>query len=80
MVVQERYFGFLGQSVGRQNAKQLSYIEARSREINPSGEFVDPWGNPYRIVMTPDPFIYSCGRNRIDEQGGGDDITSGKKP
>ena len=59
----------LGENVGGQNPKRLSYIEAKPREINAQGEFIDPWGNPYRIVIRDVPFVYSCGADGIDQQG-----------
>jgi len=42
----------------------------------------DPWGQPYRWTMVtgndgnPRAVVYSCGPNRMDETGSGDDITS----
>lgn len=65
-----------GQSVGGQNPKKASYIEAAAGEMNSRGEFVDPWGTPYRIIIGSPPRVYSCGPNRVDEGGGGDDIAS----
>ena len=68
----------LGQSVGDQNPQKLDYIETEAHEINAAGELIDPWGTPYRILFTPSARVYSCGPNRVDEQGNGDDITSWK--
>lgn len=48
-----------------------------SYEMNAAGEFIDPWGTPYRLVSGPLIRAYSCGPNATDEQGGGDDIVSG---
>jgi type II secretory pathway pseudopilin PulG len=67
-----------GESVNGQNPKKLDYIEAQSREVNGIGEFVDPWGQPYRILMDPKPRVYSTGPNHADEHGEGDDIASWK--
>ncbi len=67
-----------GQSMGDQNPQKLDYIEAEAHEINAAGELIDPWGTPYRILFTPSARVYSCGPNRLDEQGNGDDITSWK--
>jgi len=67
-----------GESVNGQNPKKLDYIEAQPHEVNASGEFVDPWGEPYRFSVDPNVRVYSCGPNRIDEQGAGDDIASWK--
>lgn len=42
----------------------------------------DTWGRAYiyRVISgSPGYIIYSAGRNGIDEQGGGDDITTGDK-
>ena len=65
-----------GENVAGQNPKKLDYIEAGSHEINAAGEFIDPWGTPYRISTDPAVRVYSCGPNRLDEQGSGDDIAS----
>jgi len=47
-------------------------------------EALDPWGLPYQWTLRPVgldgtsyvPFVWSCGPNRSDEQGGGDDISN----
>lgn len=67
-----------GESVNGQNPKQLDYIEARPHEVNGLREFVDPWGEPYRLSVEPRVRAYSCGPNRVDEHGEGDDIASWK--
>ena len=51
-----------------------------------ANKFIDFWGNDYRFKITPvkdkdgksllEVKIWSCGRNRRDEQGNGDDIVS----
>ena len=66
----------LGKTVGDQNQKQLSYIDAKGSELNAASEFVDPWGTPYRIIIGLPPRVYSCGPNKVDENGGGDDIAA----
>ena len=45
---------------------------------NSANEMIDPWGTPYHIVLhgKAPPFVYSCGPNKRDEGGKGDDITS----
>lgn len=67
-----------GQSVGDQNEQKLDYIEADADEMNATGELIDPWGTPYRMFFKPNARVYSCGPNRTDEHGDGDDITSWK--
>src|SRR5579863_322429 len=62
-----------GETVNGQNPKKLDYVEARPYEVNGLGEFVDPWGQPYRMSVGPPARVYSCGPNRIDEHGEGDD-------
>lgn len=44
---------------------------------------IDPWGQPYQWALVPSPdglsmtaVVWSCGPNMINENGGGDDITS----
>ena len=66
----------LGRDVRGQNPKQLGYIDAQANELNASGEFVDPWGTPYRIIIHSAPRVYSCGPNKIDEGGAGDDVAN----
>lgn len=63
-----------GESVGGQNPRRLDYIEIHPRELNADGELIDPWGMPYRMVTEPRLVVYSCGPNRVDEGGAGDDI------
>ena len=67
-----------GESINGQNPKKLDYVEALPTEMNGTGEFLDPWGDPYRISVDPKTRVYSCGPNRLDEHGDGDDITSWK--
>ena len=63
-----------GKSVDGQNPKHLDYIDAEGQEINAKGELIDPWGNPYRIIVDKGLHVYSCGPNGIDDHGQGDDI------
>ena len=67
-----------GETVNGQNPKKLDYLKAQPHELNESGEFIDPWGQPYRMSVNGTARVYSCGPNRIDEHGEGDDITSWK--
>ena len=67
-----------GESINGQNPKKLDYVEALPSEMNSTGEFLDPWGEPYRISVDPNVRVYSCGPNRVDEHGAGDDIVSWK--
>lgn len=67
-----------GESINGQNPKKLDYVEALPTEMNGAGEFLDPWGEPYRISVDPKVRVYSCGPNRLDEHGDGDDIASWK--
>jgi type II secretory pathway pseudopilin PulG len=67
-----------GENIGGQNPKRLDYVEASLGEMNSAGEFIDPWGTPYRISSGADARAYSCGPNRQDENGEGDDICSWK--
>jgi hypothetical protein len=61
-----------GEDVRGQNPEHEAVVD--SYKVNAAGEFLDPWGLPYRIIVGAVPRVYSCGPNRIDEQGGGDDI------
>ena len=67
-----------GETINGQNPRKLDYVEAQPHEVNGLGEFVDPWGEPYRMSFDRVARVYSCGPNRIDEHGAGDDITSWK--
>lgn len=66
----------LGKSVDGQNTKHLDYIDAEGQEVNAKGEFLDPWGNPYRIIVDKGLHVYSCGPNGIDDHGAGDDVVA----
>lgn len=65
-----------GESVDGQNLKRLDYLDLESGgvDVNTKGEILDPWGIPYRIILDKQLRVYSCGPNKIDEQGNGDDI------
>ena len=65
-----------GESIEGQNVKHLDYIEAQGQEVNDKGEFLDPWGHPYRIVYNKKLRVYSCGPSGRDEQGNGDNIVA----
>ena len=67
-----------GETINGQNPKKLDYIEAEPQEMDGIGEFIDPWGNPYRMLIDPTAHVYSFGANHIDEHGEGDDIASWK--
>ena len=67
-----------GQAVGEQNQEKLDYVEAASHEMNAAGEFIDPWGTPYRLLPGSPSQVYSYGPNHLDESGGGDDVASWK--
>lgn len=68
----------LGHSIDGQNPRRLDYVEVNAYEENARGEFVDPWGTPYRIQLSPSVRVYSCGPNHVDDQTGGDDIVAGR--
>jgi hypothetical protein len=60
------------------------YLSPQIFKSNGKGEILDMWGMAYRYrypgIHNRFMFdIYSCGKNRIDEQGAGDDITNWKK-
>lgn len=61
-----------GKNVRGQNPKQEPVVEGY--DLNVAGEFLDPWGEPYQIFLEKGIRVYSCGPNRRDEQGQGDDI------
>jgi hypothetical protein len=63
-----------GESRAGQNPKKLDYIEAAPGEMNAAGEFVDPWGSPYRIDTESKLRVYSIGPNKTDDKGTGDDL------
>ena len=65
-----------GKSVDGQNAKRLDYIEAEGFETNAKGEFIDPWGNPYRVSFDKKLKVYSRGSGGHDDQGAGDNIVA----
>ena len=64
-----------GESVDGQNLNKLNYIEATDQELNAKGEILDPWGNPYRILLENGLRVYSCGSSGNDEHGKGGNIS-----
>jgi len=63
-----------------ENPRKIVFFVLRSTSFNSNGEWIDPWGTPYRIDLSDPkaPRIWSCGPNRKDESGaeGSDDIVS----
>jgi hypothetical protein len=63
-----------------ENPHLIRFFEAPLDRFNALGEFLDPWGNPYRMdVSNPNfPWFYSFGPNGTDDGGapGSDDVTS----
>jgi len=59
-----------------ENPWKICFFTAPPRSINPSGEFIDPWGTPYYIgyASTSRVFVRSAGKNKIF--GDKDDITT----
>ncbi len=48
-----------------QNAKNVIILVGRKSEMNPKGEFVDPWGTPLRIYFSDNGILVrSAGPNR----------------
>lgn len=66
------------------NPRKIVFMELNPKSLNAKGEFVDPWGTPYKLVRMPNERlpklvgIDSFGKNKKDEQGakGSDDIVS----
>ena len=65
-----------GKNTEGQDADKTPIIDPSSCEFNAAGELIDPWGNPYKIEVSPSVAVYSFGPNGRDEQGSGDDIRS----
>jgi len=57
------------------NPKKKVFLNIPERSTNSAGEFVDPWGTSYRIIIesTNHVAIQSAGMNRIF--GDNDDVT-----
>ena len=62
------------------NPRKIVFIELNPKRITKEGIFVDPWGSPYAFDLSnaTDPWAYSFGKNKIDEGGHNDDVTSWK--
>jgi len=65
------------------NKRKIIFFVCTTRSMNASGEFIDPWGQPYHIDQSDpsSPRVYSSGPNRLDEHGakGSDDIVANPK-
>jgi hypothetical protein len=63
------------------NPKGIRFIEWRQKSTTAEGEFLDPWGTPYRIYFSGDiPLIRSAGKNKYfdsSNQKGADDYFGG---
>ena len=66
------------QALWGKNPKKKVFLSIPERSTNETGEFVDPWGTPYRIIFesTNRVTIRSAGKNRIF--GDNDDVTISK--
>ncbi|HUJ71346.1 MAG TPA: hypothetical protein VLZ30_03825 [Verrucomicrobiae bacterium] len=49
------------------NSQKIVFLELNSRDMNPKGEVIDPWGTPYRFTLRngQSPLIGSAGPDRI---------------
>jgi general secretion pathway protein G len=55
------------------------YMKFREEDLTEEGEYMDPWGNPYKYISpgvhnSSSYDIYSFGPNGEDQEGTGDDI------
>ncbi len=59
-----------------ENPKKIVFFAVNERDLNKSGEFLDPWGTPYRILLEKDNVIVvrSAGKNRA--WGDQDDLST----
>ena len=62
------------EALSGKNREHAPVVEAY--EVNAAHEFIDPWGTPYRMSFEGNLKVYSCGPNKLDEQGKGDDIVA----
>ena len=48
------------------NPDKTVFVEFNRRKFSPAGEFLDPWGTPYEIQITPDTnvVVRSAGKNK----------------
>lgn len=62
------------------NPRKIPFFEPRLDQLSRSGEYLDPWGSPYRIVISQKngPRVYSIGKDRVDDGGRpeSDDVVS----
>ena len=58
-----------GEMVNGQNPKKLDYVEAQPHELNGLGEFVDPWGEPYRMSVDVRRACIHAGRTASTSTG-----------
>ena len=68
------------QALQGDNPRKIVFIELNPKRITKEGILVDPWGVPYAIGLSnaTGPWAYSFGKNKLDEGGRNDDVTSWK--
>lgn len=50
------------------NPKKIRFIELSKPQIAPNGEFLDPWGTPYKFYISKgELLIRSAGKNKVFE-------------
>ena len=61
-----------------ENPRSIVFMEPSPKINLKDGRFLDPWGAPYKVEFLQNGFhwVYSTGKNKIDEGGHGDDIAS----
>jgi type II secretory pathway pseudopilin PulG len=54
-------------SLSGQNPRHIVFITMRSKSIDSSGQFIDPWGRPYAIAITgqTNVVVKSAGKDEV---------------
>ena len=67
-----------GQVETRENPRDIVFLTPSHRELDSQGEFIDPWGTPYRISVNDQPTVISAGPDK--QWGTSDDLKYAARP
>ena len=53
------------QSLVGKNPRSLQFLNLTARSTDSNGQFVDPWGTPYQIIVDSNVTVCSAGPNKL---------------